>query len=292
MGSARTPITGKSPVACGCQGAFQRDATPNPFSLSTRYRRRSGVLLTCVPIAPTDRHPVDGELDIDGGWNLHPVWKSACRKLCWAPEMPFVPACEPMKVLAGLEVPAKAIERAAGNMAPKSPTPWPARRSKPRQTTGPAHCYPTNHPENVCADGRRPGPRGGCRNRGQDRPNRRATSPHPRRSTQRSSEEPYSRRLSWIGRDGPSATRIPPAMSVPLKPPTSSGYRVYTEAWRRGWEWATAKIVIGDGAVWIWNLADQHFPGAVQIVDLIMPEGNTCGIWPHSSIHLMRRRRD
>ena len=46
------------------------------------------------------------------------------------------------------------------------------------------------------------------------------------------------------------------------------GYRIYTEAWRRGWEWATTKIVIGDGAVWIWNLADQHFPGAIQIVDL------------------------
>src|SRR6202140_4505749 len=46
------------------------------------------------------------------------------------------------------------------------------------------------------------------------------------------------------------------------------GYRVYTEAWRKGWEWATTKIVIGDGAVWIWNLADLHFPGAVQIVDL------------------------
>ncbi len=46
------------------------------------------------------------------------------------------------------------------------------------------------------------------------------------------------------------------------------GYRFYTEAWRRGWEWAATKIVIGDGAVWIWNLADRHFPGAVQIVDL------------------------
>ena len=46
------------------------------------------------------------------------------------------------------------------------------------------------------------------------------------------------------------------------------GYRIYTEAWRRGWEWATTKIVIGDGAVWIWNLADRHFPGAIQIVDL------------------------
>ena len=39
-------------------------------------------------------------------------------------------------------------------------------------------------------------------------------------------------------------------------------------AWRRGWEWATIKVVIGDGAVWIWNLAHQHFPGAIQIVDL------------------------
>jgi hypothetical protein len=27
-------------------------------------------------------------------------------------------------------------------------------------------------------------------------------------------------------------------------------------------------VVLGDGAPWIWNLADQHFPGAIQIVDL------------------------
>jgi hypothetical protein len=46
------------------------------------------------------------------------------------------------------------------------------------------------------------------------------------------------------------------------------GFRIYSEVWRRGWEWAKLKVVIGDGAVWIWNLADQHFPGAIQIVDL------------------------
>ena len=46
------------------------------------------------------------------------------------------------------------------------------------------------------------------------------------------------------------------------------GFRLYSEAWRRGWEWATLKVVIGDGAVWIWVLADRHFPGAIQIVDL------------------------
>lgn len=46
------------------------------------------------------------------------------------------------------------------------------------------------------------------------------------------------------------------------------GKRLYVEAWKRGWSRAQKKVVIGDGAEWIWNLADQHFPGAVQIVDL------------------------
>jgi hypothetical protein len=27
-------------------------------------------------------------------------------------------------------------------------------------------------------------------------------------------------------------------------------------------------VIMGDGAEWIWNLADLHFPGALQIVDL------------------------
>jgi hypothetical protein len=46
------------------------------------------------------------------------------------------------------------------------------------------------------------------------------------------------------------------------------GKRLYVEVWKRGWSRAEKKVVIGDGAEWIWNLANQHFPGAVQIVDL------------------------
>jgi len=46
------------------------------------------------------------------------------------------------------------------------------------------------------------------------------------------------------------------------------GSRIYLEAWNRGWNRAEKKIVIGDGAEWIRNIAEQHFPGAVQIVDL------------------------
>jgi hypothetical protein len=46
------------------------------------------------------------------------------------------------------------------------------------------------------------------------------------------------------------------------------GLRLYLEACKRGWSRAEKKVVIGDGAEWIWNIADQHFPGAIQIVDL------------------------
>jgi len=46
------------------------------------------------------------------------------------------------------------------------------------------------------------------------------------------------------------------------------GRRLYTEAWERGWSRADKKVVLGDGAVWIWNIADREFPGAIQIVDL------------------------
>ncbi len=46
------------------------------------------------------------------------------------------------------------------------------------------------------------------------------------------------------------------------------GRRIYVEACQRGWNRAKKKVVIGDGAPWIWNVAAEHFPGAVEIVDL------------------------
>lgn len=46
------------------------------------------------------------------------------------------------------------------------------------------------------------------------------------------------------------------------------GRRMYSEAWHRGWSRAVKKVIIADGAIWIWNIADREFPGAIQIVDL------------------------
>jgi Uncharacterised protein family (UPF0236) len=46
------------------------------------------------------------------------------------------------------------------------------------------------------------------------------------------------------------------------------GKRLFLEAWTRGWSRALIQVVMGDGAEWIWNLAALHFPGAILIVDL------------------------
>ena len=45
------------------------------------------------------------------------------------------------------------------------------------------------------------------------------------------------------------------------------GRRLYAEAWRRGWGRADKKVVLGDGSEWIWNQAALHFPDATFIVD-------------------------
>jgi hypothetical protein len=53
-----------------------------------------------------------------------------------------------------------------------------------------------------------------------------------------------------------------------FKPAERFGQLVDAEARRRGAEHIRQLVVLGDGAVWIWNLADELFPAATQIVDL------------------------
>ena len=45
------------------------------------------------------------------------------------------------------------------------------------------------------------------------------------------------------------------------------GWELYGAAEGMGLRQAKRAIVLGDGAAWIWNMADLHFPDAVQIVD-------------------------
>ena len=62
------------------------------------------------------------------------------------------------------------------------------------------------------------------------------------------------------------------------------GKRIYLEAWKRGWSRAEKKVVIGDGAEWIWNIADLHFPGAVYLLTNYRAAG--CGIFSYGKVTL------
>ncbi len=46
------------------------------------------------------------------------------------------------------------------------------------------------------------------------------------------------------------------------------GARIYAEATRRGATRAPRLVILGDGAPWIWGIAEEHFHQAIQIVDL------------------------
>jgi len=63
------------------------------------------------------------------------------------------------------------------------------------------------------------------------------------------------------------------ALESAASPDTAAGlspfaHRVDREARRRGFDHAPRRVVLGDGAAWIWNLAGELFPGVIQIVDL------------------------
>ena len=63
---------------------------------------------------------------------------------------------------------------------------------------------------------------------------------------------------------------------IQLGGPEQVGEQAWTEARRRGWEEAQDTIVIGDGAVWIWNQATLHFGQSHQLTD-----------WYHAKEHLV-----
>jgi hypothetical protein len=54
--------------------------------------------------------------------------------------------------------------------------------------------------------------------------------------------------------------------------------RVSREAARRRFEQASRRVILGDGAPWIWNLATELFPGAIQIVDRYHADEHLAGV--------------
>jgi hypothetical protein len=83
--------------------------------------------------------------------------------------------------------------------------------------------------------------------------------------------------LAPVGRTFVDVPKGPITYVAGLLTAADFGVRLYAEAVRRGVERAGEVVILGDGALWIWRLAEEHFPGAIQILDF----------W-HASQHVWR----
>jgi hypothetical protein len=205
------------------------------------------------------QHPVDVELGVDKLESSPGVRR---MQAVVGSEMPFAPACEPMKLLAGLDVTAKAIERTAEAIGAQIAQRDQQEISRAKQLVLPMVSKQNIPKMYVLMDGVQvPVVAAETEGRTGRIEGQRARTRECKLGcvfTQTTVDQD-----GWALRDPDSTTYV-----GAIETAEEFGLRIYTEAWRRGWQWATTKVVLGDGAVWIWNLADQHFPGAMQIVDL------------------------
>jgi hypothetical protein len=245
---------------------------PCPCGHSARYKElRSKTILTVLGPVQLNRpyylctHCSKGQSPVDVELGIADLESSPGVRRMEAvvgSEMPFASGCEPMKVLAGLDVPAKAVERAAEDIG------WQiARREaqeigRAKQLVLPAVAKQNIPKMYVLMDGVQIPV---VRKETEGRVGRIEGQPARTRECKLGCVFTQTKvdKEGWPIRDPDSTTYVGAVETA-----EEFGFRLYTEAWGRGWEWATIKVVIGDGAVWIWNLADQHFPGAIQIVDL------------------------
>ena len=245
---------------------------PCPCGQPARYHQlRTKPVLTAVgpvevsrpyywcPSCHAGQFPADVELDIE-----NTEFSPGVRRMqaMVGQQAPFDQGREQMKVLAGLEVTAKSVERTAealgadiaqGEQAvmPQAlPVDLPALAGAPipilyvqMDGTG----VPVVKKETVGRQGKTPG------------------QPAHTREVKLGC---VFTQTTWDKQGYPLRAPDSTTYTGAIETAEEFGRRLYREAWKRGWSRAQKQVVMGDGAEWIWNLVAEHFPEAIQIVDL------------------------
>lgn len=253
------PADGQRSIACSCgQQAHYRELRSKPLMTALGPVKVSRPYYLC-PDCHAGQFPADAELDIE-----NTEFSPGVRRMqaVVGQETPFDHGRQQMKLLAGLEVTTKAVERTAEaigediaareqqqiQQALQLPLPMVVGEPIPilyAQMDGTG--VPVVKKETLGRPGKTEG-----------------LPAHTREAklgclfTQTKwNKEGYALR------DPDSTTYV-----GAIETAEEFGKRLYLEASKRGWSRAEKKVVMGDGAEWIWNIADEHFPGAIQIVDL------------------------
>ncbi len=243
-----------------------------PCGQQAHYReRRSKPVLTVVGLVEVLRpyylcahcgvgqFPVDGELDIE-----NTEFSPGVRRMqaIVGQEAPFDHGREQMKVLAGLEVTTKSVERTAEAMGADIAQREQAEIQKALQWELPVVTGEPIRVLYVQMDGT------GVPVVKKETVGRQGKTEGQPAHTREVKLGCVFTQTRWDQEGFPIRDPDSTTYSGAIESAEEFGRRLYAQAYGRGWSRALQKVVIGDGAEWIWNLVALHFPGAIQVVDL------------------------
>lgn len=245
------------PCACGEQ-AHYRERRSKPVLTAVGPVEVSRAYYLC-PHCHAGQFPADRDLDIEDT-----EFSPGVRRMqaMVGQEAPFQRGREQMKVLAGLEVTAKSVERTAEAVGRDIKRQEQRERQEALQLNLPAVAGEPIPIVYVQMDGT------GVpvvKKETVGRSGKIAGQPAHTREVKLGC---VFTQTTWDQEGYPIRDADSTSYTGAIETAEEFGKRLYLEAGKRGWNRAQKQVVMGDGAEWIWNLAAEHFSGAIQIVDL------------------------
>lgn len=207
-------------------------------------------LFTC-PVCNTTRYPGDEALDVVNTTRSPGVRRMMARA---GSQAPFRESRDDLRIYAGIEVSAKDVERVAEQIG-REMEEWREREALPELQDEIPILYVSYDGTGVPMTREELKGRKGKQSDGSSR-TREAKIGCVFTQTKTNEE-------GFPIRDPESTTFV-----GAIETAETFGSRIFREALRRGLDQAGRVVVLGDGAEWIKNLADLHFPQATTIVDL------------------------
>jgi hypothetical protein len=245
------------PCPCG-QAAHYQQLRTKPVLAAVGRAEVSRPYYWC-PTCHAGQFPADRELDIE-----HTEFSPGVRRMqaLVGQEVAFEKGREQMKVLAGLEVTAKSVERTAEGLGADIAQREQKESQRALQLPLPAVAGEPIPILYVQMDGT------GIpvvKKETRGRPGKIPGQPAHTREVKLGC---VFTQTTWDREGYPVRAPDSTTYTGVIETAEEFGRRLFREAWTRGWSRARLQVVMGDGAEWIWNLAAEHFSGGIEIVDL------------------------
>ena len=253
------PATDQRALPCACGGkAYYRELRSKPILTALGSVEVSRPYHVC-PACHAGQFPADRELDIE-----NTEFSPGVRRMqaMVGQDAPFDHGREQMKVLAGLEVTAKSVERTAEAIGADVAQREQAAIHKALQLDLPVLTGEPIPILYVQVDGT------GVPVVKKETVGRQGKIEGQPAHTREAKLGCVFTQTTWDREGYPIRDPDSTSYTGAIETAEEFGRRIYAEAWKRGWSHALLRVVMGDGAEWIWNLAALHFPGAILIVDL------------------------